>query len=443
MDLYPHTSDTVAVAGLTLTEQTNRDGVYRTTTTAGLTGVHKAMVYSGSALLGSWYIYMDDTTDVHVAGDNPSLNKSLTAFASAGVQAIWDAATSALITVGSIGKRIVDYLTGDIFARLGAPAGASVAADIAGVLSAVQGLNNLSALANIYGSPLLEVPDAGSTDFAFTVVVRDSEGKLVDLDASPTIAAANAAGTSRSANLSAVSHPATGRYTFTYSVASNAAEESLRITVSGAVSAEARYVEWIGAVVDYDTLTTLSSVATQVNAIHGKLPSKSYLAGTNNTDGDIQLSEATGGLPADSITASSYDESTAFPLTSADSGATAVARTGADSDTLETLSDQMDAIKADTAAILLDTGTDGVVVAAGSKTGYSLAATGLDSISVTAPSGVASTFPAMVVQLWRRFFSKATKTSSQIKTYADDGTTVVTTQTVSDDGTTETQGAAS
>ena len=147
--------------------------------------------------------------------------------------------------------------------------------------------------------------------------------------------------------------------------------------------------------------------------------------------------------PADSITASSYDESTAFPLTSADSGATAVARTGADSDTLETLSDQMDAIKADTAATLADTGTDGVVVAAGSKTGYSLAATGLDSISVTAPSGVASTFPAMVVQLWRRFFSKATKTSSQIKTYADDGTTVVTTQTVSDDGTTETQGAAS
>lgn len=77
------------------------------------------------------------------------------------------------------------------------------------------------------------------------------------------------------------------------------------------------------------------------------------------------------------------------------------------------------------------------------KTGYSLASTGLDSIAVTAPSGVATTFPGMVVQLWRRFFKKATKTSTQIKTYADDGTTVVTTQTVSDDGTTETQGAAS
>ena len=45
------------------------------------------------------------------------------------------------------------------------------------------------------------------------------------------------------------------------------------------------------------------------------------------------------GLANDAITAAKFDESTAFPLKSADTGATAVARTGADSDTLETLSD--------------------------------------------------------------------------------------------------------
>lgn len=101
------------------------------------------------------------------------------------------------------------------------------------------------------------------------------------------------------------------------------------------------------------------------------------------------------------------------------------------------------AVKAETAAILDDTGTSGVVVAAGSKSGYSLAASGLDSITATDPGGVASTFPQMVVQLWRRFFKKATLTSTQVKTYADDGSTVRTTQTVSDDGTTQTQGAAS
>jgi hypothetical protein len=45
-------------------------------------------------------------------------------------------------------------------------------------------------------------------------------------------------------------------------------------------------------------------------------------------------------------------------------------------------------------------------------------------------------------QLWRRFFAKATATSSAMTTYADDGTTAITTQGVSDDGTTQTVGAA-
>ena len=57
------------------------------------------------------------------------------ALSAAGVQAIWDALTTALTTVGSIGKLLVDNITGDIFARLGAPAGASVSADIAAVKS--------------------------------------------------------------------------------------------------------------------------------------------------------------------------------------------------------------------------------------------------------------------------------------------------------------------
>jgi hypothetical protein len=128
------------------------------------------------------------------------------------------------------------------------------------VFAAIQNLNNLSAKMNIFGSPLLEIPDAGSTVYAFTVVVKDDEDKLVSLDASPTITAANAAGTNRSGNLSAVSNPSTGRYTFTYSVPSTHAAECLRIAVSGAVSTEARYIEWIGAVVDYDTLTILNAI---------------------------------------------------------------------------------------------------------------------------------------------------------------------------------------
>jgi hypothetical protein len=60
-------------------------------------------------------------------------------------------------------------------------------------------------------------------------------------------------------------------------------------------------------------------------------------------------------LANDAITASKFDESTAFPLTSVDTGATRVARTGADADTLETISDQLDAAVLDGVLFLGDT----------------------------------------------------------------------------------------
>lgn len=54
----------------------------------------------------------------------------------------------------------------------------------------------------------------------------------------------------------------------------------------------------------------------------------------------------------------------------------------------------------------------------------------------------ATGFMGRVNQMWRRAMNKQTMTSSQQKTYKDDGTTVATTQTVADDGTTQTRGAA-
>jgi hypothetical protein len=81
------------------------------------------------------------------------------------------------------------------------------------------------------------------------------------------------------------------------------------------------------------------------------------------------------------------------------------------------------------------------------KSGYALSATGLDAISTTAPTGAASNFREMLVQLWRRWFKKAVEHSTgvgaaTIKTYADNDTSVITTQVVSDDGTDQTQGKA-
>jgi len=103
-----------------------------------------------------------------------------------------------------------------------------------------------------------------------------------------------------------------------------------------------------------------------------------------------------------------------------------------------------------TALGLLETHGDGTWATATSttvsdKTGFKLASDGLDSVSTAAPTGVASNFREMVVAVWRRFFKKADKNenTNQIKTYADNGTDVLTTQTISDEGGVETQGGAS
>jgi len=128
--------------------------------------------------------------------------------------------------------------------------------------------------------------------------------------------------------------------------------------------------------------------------------------------------------PAYDPTATYQFKATAFPFESAET-------VDAEVKTIEGV-DATDAIQAAAAAAI-----------AADKTGYKLAADGLDVITATRPVGKATTFPQMLVQLFYRFFGKTTQTSSQLKTYAADGTTVVTTQSVSDDGTTETQGEAS
>lgn len=228
-----------------------------------------ALTASDVDTVGTAEIVIDDTTNACAPKELQVVEEAVyDAFYAAsaagipGIPANW--ITAAGIAADAITAAKV---AADVIAAI--QSGLATSAEITSVLNAITGLNNLSALANLYGSPLLEIPDAGDPDavYAFTLVVRDNEGKLVALDAAPTITAANAAGTDRSANLSVVSNPATGRYTFTYSVGDTDTPESLRITCSGTVSAEGRYIEWVGAVVDYDTLTTLLAVKAKTDLI--------------------------------------------------------------------------------------------------------------------------------------------------------------------------------
>jgi hypothetical protein len=77
------------------------------------------------------------------------------------------------------------------------------------------------------------------------------------------------------------------------------------------------------------------------------------VAGKTPAEADDAMNLAVG-----AIKKVSYDETTAFPLAAADASATELARVGVDGDTLKSLSDQMDDVKTDTEAIVVDTGTD-------------------------------------------------------------------------------------
>lgn len=65
-------------------------------------------------------------------------------------------------------------------------------------------------------------------------------------------------------------------------------------------------------------------------------------------------------LAADCITSAKYDESTAFPVKAADTGATQIARVGADGDTLEDLSDEIGAL--DVATVNLEISDTDLVI---------------------------------------------------------------------------------
>ncbi len=84
------------------------------------------------------------------------------------VQAVWDKATSAITTAGSVGKRIVDFLTGDAFARLGAPAGASTSADVAAIKSE---LDATKAKTDLIGTNTGDSPNAVTTQGRVDVAV--------------------------------------------------------------------------------------------------------------------------------------------------------------------------------------------------------------------------------------------------------------------------------
>lgn len=147
----------------------------------------------------------------------------------------------------------------------------------------------------------LQRPASSSTPFTIELLAYDAVGNMEAPDSAPTLSVVNQAGTSRDANLDSTTMTlvSTGRYRAVYSVASDATPEQLLFAFSVVEGGATRVYVNTAQVVDTLASDFTSTDRSKLDAMFAKLPSKDYLAGTANADGDVQLDEATG-APADS-----------------------------------------------------------------------------------------------------------------------------------------------
>ncbi|MDB4912895.1 MAG: hypothetical protein JWM95_539 [Gemmatimonadetes bacterium] len=153
-----------------------------------------------------------------------------------------------------------------------APSAAAIRAEIdanstqlSAILTAASNLNNLSALANLFGPVILEIPDSGSVAIPFRFVTRDSEGHLIDVDSNAvTLSAINGAGVDRSASWSAATRLSVGVYAATYTILSSSTNESLALSATAAVGGSPRRGDLGVSVADYNTATIQGQILTYV-----------------------------------------------------------------------------------------------------------------------------------------------------------------------------------
>lgn len=165
---------------------------------------------------------------------------------------------------------------------------------------------DITAIQNVLTSKISGVADAlipgtGSQTRRFYLTVRNSDGTLNDPDSNNvTWTAANGSGTDRSSNLTGPTRASAGSYYVDYTIASTHAEEEITLTASFAENAVSTKELHVFGVVDPATVTAgfTSADRSKLDAMHAKLPSKTYLVGTNAADGDINVDEFDGDITA-------------------------------------------------------------------------------------------------------------------------------------------------
>lgn len=188
--------------------------------------------------------------------------------------AVWNALTSGLSTVGSIGKLLVDKL-------------GSVSGQVASQTEVLAIQNNTNVRVDC--PEVMERPDSGSVAYLLSLYIYDDAGNMESPDSTPTITAANQSGTDRSANLSSVTNVATGKYTATYTLSSGDSIEQIRfewtIVEGSATRLHGRSAQVVDTTAVDFTNTDRSTLATiAADAATAATQATQSLKGTNPAD---------------------------------------------------------------------------------------------------------------------------------------------------------------
>lgn len=146
---------------------------------------------------------------------------------------------------------------------------------------------------------VIERPDSGTQAYRIELLAYDDVGNMEAPDSAPTVALVDQGGTDLSSRLDSAtgSLVSTGRYRWVYTATSTDDLEQLVWTFSVVEGGNTRLYGNTSVIVDTTAVDFTSADRTKLEAIHTKLPSKSYLTGTGNSDGDLDASEATGNFP--------------------------------------------------------------------------------------------------------------------------------------------------
>lgn len=362
-------------------------------------------------------------------------------FAANALDAVWSTATR-LLTAGT---NVVDTLEARLTsARAGYLDNLNVGGLVASSAEVTAIQNNTRAV--IIVPEVIERPDTGTATYRVELFLYDTAGNMEAPDSAPTIALVNQAGADRSSRLDSTTMAlvSTGRYRAIYTADAADALEQLVWAFSIVEGGATRLVGRQSLIVDTTAVDFTSADRTKLDAIHGKLPSKNFLTGTQNSDGDAQLDEMTGGLNV----AAKADVNAEADTALADVGVTS------------TVTGRIDVA---VSSRLATSGYTAPLDAAGTRAAIGLAAANLDTqLAVIAafidtevaaiktntdllaaaqvePSAVpaANASPlAKLAWLFTLARNKVTQTATTQTLYADDGTTPIATAAVSDDGST-------